>query len=241
MTKTKITAYQVIDNPPPIFPAEPTREWMNQTSNKFAYRCLPLVIGNTYGWEIKSNSEFIAKYDGGRGVDAIQILKIAGTNFPQSHFGDGILTWSVGYLFKTEYPYGLYITGGSNVEVSNPIPLTGIVETYWLPFTFTMNWRFTQKGLFHMKPGDTICQIFPVDMAIFDNISTELVHINNNSELINDYREWSRSRTEFNNNPNRLPKEWQKNYFRGTFPHKEGKEVNHKTNLNVPEFKTNND
>lgn len=232
----KITAYKLKDNPLPIIPASTKRDIMDNSTSKYAYRCLPMIIGNSYGWEIQSNSEFIVKYDGGTSADAIQIIKISGSTFPESHFGNGVFTWHTGYLFKTEYPYGLYITGKPNTEASSAIPLTGIVETYWLPFTFTMNWTFTQKGLFHMKPGDTVCQIFPVDMTLFNNIEAEILDIKSDPELFYDMNKWGESRVEFYKNPNIQPKDWQKNYFKGTFPHKEGKELRHTTNLNVPEF-----
>ena len=237
----KITAYQVANNALPIVSANVKRDIMDNSSHKFAYRCLPMIIGNSYGWEIQSNSEFIVKYDGGTGVDSIQVLRVSGNNFPESHFGNGVFTWHPGYLFKTEYPYGLYVTGKPNTEASSAIPLTAIVETYWLPFTFTMNWTFTQKGLFHMKPGDTVCQIFPVDMTLFNDVDAEILDIKNDPELFDDYIKWTQSRNEHNKNPNRQFNDWQKNYFQGTFPHKEGKELRHMTNLNVPEFTIKND
>ena len=37
---------------PDIRPAEPRRDWMDETPEAFAYRCLPLNIANAHGWEI---------------------------------------------------------------------------------------------------------------------------------------------------------------------------------------------
>ena len=48
----RLTAFRVAPDAPPIRAALPSREWMDQTTERFAYRCLPLTIANTHGWEI---------------------------------------------------------------------------------------------------------------------------------------------------------------------------------------------
>jgi len=237
----KITAYKISEHVPPLVPARVKREWMDNTVNRFAYRCLPLTIANSYGWEIRSTSEFIAEYIGGSSPDNIKIKQISGNSFPQSYFGEGILTWHPGYIFKTEYPYGLYVQGPVNESYSNFIPLAGVVETHWLPFTFTMNWKFTAPGIIHMKQGAPICNIFPVDLTIFDNIEAEIVPLQNNKELYDDHMAWSDSRTQFLKNP-RKPEDWEKNYFKGVHPHKKNEKMEtHITKLNVKEFQIKND
>ncbi len=37
---------------PAIRPAESKRQWMDDSPQSYAYRCLPLTIANTHGWEI---------------------------------------------------------------------------------------------------------------------------------------------------------------------------------------------
>ncbi len=48
----QITAYKVIEDPMPLQTAERTRQWMEDTVDRFAYRCLPLAIANQVGWDI---------------------------------------------------------------------------------------------------------------------------------------------------------------------------------------------
>lgn len=236
----KITAYKLNDNALQIVPAEVKRNWMDGTVDKYSYRCLPMTIANSYGWEIRSNSEFTAEYMGGETTDSIKITTIEGNNVPESHFGHGILTWHVGYLFKTEYPYGLYVRGPVNEMYANIVPLSGIVETHWLPFTFTMNWKFINPGGIHMKKDAIICHVFPIDLTVFDNMETEIVPIFENPELLNDHVAWMQSRKEFSKNM-KHPLDWQKNYSRGTYPNKDVQVKEHKTKIKVPEFKNKND
>lgn len=230
----KITAYQVVKDSMEIRPASPNRKWMDDSINKNPYRCLPLTMANSYGWELISKSEVVAEWRGGQRPDEVKVAQISGSCFPSSHFGEGTLTWHTGYLFKTEFPYGLYVTGSPNEPIHNITCLSGIVETHWLPFPFTMNWKFTAPGTVHIKPGDVIAHLFPVRIDIFDEVSAEILSISSNPELNNQYKEWSESRSQFNSGP-RTDKDWQKNYFKGV--NLEGnKTEGHRTHPKTPNF-----
>jgi hypothetical protein len=229
----KLTAYKVSEAME-IRPASPSRKWMDESINKNPYRCLPLTMANSYGWELISKSEAVAEWNGGPYPSDVKIENVSGSCFPSSHFGEGVITWHTGYLFTTEYPYGLYVTGSPNQPINNIICLSGIVETFWLPFTFTMNWRFTQPGKVTIKVGDVISHIFPVRMDAFQDLQPELRNINDNPELKQKYQDWSSDRSKFLKG-HREKGDWQKTYFKGV-DLLGNKEENHKTNPNVPNF-----
>jgi hypothetical protein len=209
---------------------------MDDSINKNAYRCLPLTMANSYGWELLSKSEVTAEWNGKQGSNDIKITHVSGTCPPMSHFGEGVLTWHTGYLFRTEAPYGLYVTGSPNEPIHNIVCLSGIVETHWLPFPFTMNWRFTSPGKVTIKEGDVIAHVYPIRMDLFDEISSaEIKSIDTNPELKAQYDEWSESRLQFNKKQ-RESDEWQKNYFKGV-DLKGDRVEGHKTKPNAPQFK----
>jgi hypothetical protein len=245
----KVTAYEV-GLKLEMRPASPKRDWMDEARSKNPYRCLPLNIANGYGWEIVNPSKFTLEWNGGKNPKDVVVKKQAGTIFPDNHFGEGTFTWHTGYLFRTEYPYALYVTGPPNFPKPNVIPLSGIVETYWTPFTFTMNWRFTQPGSVSFEPGDILCQIFPVNISLFDDVKPEIRHLSEDPEFEEKYWNWNISRVAFSSNPTRGDV-WQKDYFQGKYaqlneqtgcpfhvkrtPEEEEKNP-HRTKPNVPEF-----
>lgn len=239
----KLIAYTTTGNPDRISRATPKRNWMDSALNKNPYKCLPLSMANSWGWEILSSAKFTAEWNGGSSHNDVKITVHEGTNPPTTHFGEGTLTWHTGYLFNTEHPYGMYVNGIPNNPKPNVIPLTGIVETYWLPFTFTMNWRFTQPGSFTMEIGEPYCQIFPIDMTVFDDLEPEIHSLEDNPELNKTYWEWNMSRYDFLSK-NRLGHikngEWQKNYFKGTgcpiHKTENGEKPLHITKPNINEF-----
>lgn len=247
----KIYAYPLYKNAQEIKTGNSKREWMDNSTVKYAYRCLPLNIANSYGWYFESDAEFNVTWDGGNHPDSVKIEKINGVHFPISLFGEGTFTFHLGYLFKTEYPYGLYVTGTPNYPKPNVIPLSGVVETHWLPFTFTMNWKFTQPGQVNFKPGDVICHIFPVNLEIFEQVTPEIRSFDDDPEFYKQYKDWSQSRNQFSADLNAgkfKNNEWQKFYFQGKYPpdgiekcpfhtKEDGEQVStHRTNLNVPKF-----
>jgi hypothetical protein len=63
----KLTFYNRPGREAMIRTAQPKREWMDETFESFAYRCLPLSIANAHGWEILSPATFAAVWDGSEG------------------------------------------------------------------------------------------------------------------------------------------------------------------------------
>ena len=48
----KLICHPLSGDAPPIRPASQKRQWMDDTPEAFAYRCLPLVVANQHGWEV---------------------------------------------------------------------------------------------------------------------------------------------------------------------------------------------
>ncbi len=53
--------------------APPTRPWMDASPDRFAYRCLPMLIANQSGWLILNDISFEAKWNGESADDGVEI------------------------------------------------------------------------------------------------------------------------------------------------------------------------
>ena len=111
----QITAYEVIEKPMTLQTAQRTRQWMDDTIDRFAYRCLPVAIANQMGWDVLCPVAFTAKWNGKEDLSAIQ-LKFHGqeSSLIGSHFGNGVLTFTLGYLFRTTKSHNLWVKGPTN-------------------------------------------------------------------------------------------------------------------------------
>jgi hypothetical protein len=239
----RLICYPTSGEPPRIVAAPFERGWMDNTQGEFAYRCLPLNIANAHGWMLLNTAPFIALWDGRSGIDAIRIESQEGAEAPLavSHFGHGVLTFTVNALFRGEAGYDLIVTGPFNQPKDALQPLTGVVETDWSPFTFTMNWKFTRRGTsILLERDEPFCMIFPVKRDLLENTEPIIVRIEDDPEVSAAYREWAESRRSFNENmkvegSEARKQKWQKEYFRGAAPFGTAPE-DHRTKLRVREF-----
>lgn len=226
-----------------IRPAPTERRWMDNTPSRFASRCLPLLIANSHGWEIifKDRCEII--WNGGPNIEDTTVVTKSGTDvYVSSHFGEGIVTFRIHALFRTEPGINLWVGGPINRFKNCIQPLTGIVETDWSPFTFTMNWKVTQPGqLIIFDHDEPICHVFPVPRGIVDSTVPELGPIERDADLKRDYEQARNSRRTFNNglrqnDPDIVKQSWQRHYFRGSFPSGRHAFAGHQTKVSPRKF-----
>ena len=222
----RLLCYPTSGEPPKIVAAPVERDWMGRTDQGFAYRCLPLNIANAHGWLLLNTIPFVAQWNGDAEVGGVGIYAHSADIPPlvSSHFGSGVLTFNVNALFRTEPGYDLMVTGPLNQPKDGIQPLTGVVETDWAPFTFTMNWKFTRKDSpIAFERDEPFCMIFPLKRGLVEEVEPEIRALETDREVCEAYSAWADSRRDFNKqlslagSPAQAQK-WQKDYFRGTTP-----------------------
>lgn len=240
----RLTCYRLHAQAPRIVPGRAGRAWMDATPERYAYRCLPLTIANAMGWEILSPCRVEAEWNGGPELADLKVEiehpTPATRHFAVSHFGSGILTFHVGYLFRTEPGVGLWARGVPNLPKDGIAPLEGVVETDWLPFTFTMNWQMTRPGRIGFAVDEPICFITPLAYRALDALVPEIVPIEADPELHAALKAWQAARAEFNagllaEEPETVKQGWQKWYMRGETLTREKANPAHVSKLSLAE------
>jgi hypothetical protein len=159
-----------------------------------------------------------------------------------SHFGHGTLTFHIPCLFRTEPGYDLMAQGPVNRPKDGIAPLTGVIETDWAPYTFTMNWIFTRPNHeVRFERGEPFCHIFPVKRGELATVQPEIKALSSEPELERQFKLWNESRTQFNAELQRPGSEaqaerWQKLYYRGLSPDGETAAEDHITRLRLKPF-----
>jgi hypothetical protein len=219
------------DHAPPISPAPINRTWISQTRRGWANRCLPLLIANQGGWELRNPSAFSATWMGGDNPADLMIVpdtRDAGQFLPASNFGYGILTWHLPMLFRTPAGYDLLVRGPANHPKDAVSALEGIVETDWASASFSMSWKFTRKLMpVRFEVDEPICMIVPQRRGELEEFAPELRPIESDEDLRRKYEFFLRSRHEVGQVQaatdttagERVP--WQGDYARGS--HADGK------------------
>lgn len=190
---------------------------MDQTNDHYAYRCLPLVIANQWGWDIINPTEFDVQWDGGPDKSNIVFLSNPKPNLVHSHFHHGILTFNIQYVFRTPPDTNLLIMGCPNSPKDGIYPLTGVVEADWIYHSFTMNYLFTRPGCVKFEAGEPFCRIIPVGRTSLE--LTPEIRQYNEIEDYQKYKAWSKSRDKFNKDlslrvEDVVKQGWQKDYLK---------------------------
>jgi hypothetical protein len=186
--------------PVDIRPARKRRNWMDQTPDAYAYRCLPLSIANAHGWEIFCPVAFAAEWNGGASKDDVQVTfegDMANSavgdrrikSMVESHFGSGILTFDLGLMITTSPGYDLWVTGPVNEFKDGIQALSAVVETYWMPFTFTMNWKFTRPNCkVTFEKDEPFCFFFPIEHGLLERFNPAFKEIAQDPDLEKQYK-----------------------------------------------------
>lgn len=218
---------------------------MTDSPESYAYRCLPLNIADSHGWEVLCPCDFAARWTGGVGAGDVE-LNIRSNRHdastPISLFGLGTITFHIQGLFRTSPGWNLWVGGSPNYVKDGIAPLTGIVETDWSPFTFTMNWKLTRPGHWvEFSEGEPICFFFPLRRDDIAQVTPRFERMADHPEDMEQFRLWSESRNDFHDQMRRNPPmspadKWQKLYYRGTDMRGQAC-PGHVAKLRLPEFR----
>jgi hypothetical protein len=152
------------------------RDWF--TSN--FYKCLPLSIANMQGLAFSSPFSFDVFWDGGQSIDAISIKVYDDSgilNFDKmnhvsvsSHFGHGIFTINFPLILKTPPNVNLMTIAPPNYPLPGISPMSGVVETDNLSFTFTLNFKIDLPNtLIKIEKDYPIMGIIPIPRNYCDS------------------------------------------------------------------------
>lgn len=208
-----------------LAPAPARREWMDQTPQRFANRCLPLMMANQAGWFVTLTEPVEVSWSGEEGLHEI---KVFGSDRAQenvtSHFGSGIVTFKLPFLFRTPAGYNLLARGPANLFKDGIAPLEGLIEADWAISPFTMNWKITRPNhRIRFEAGEPVCMLVPERRHALEKLEPSLQDLDDDPDLAAEYREWRAGRDKFIGDLNKGEEEavkagWQRDYFLGRGP-----------------------
>ena len=147
-------------------PGPARRAWM--TEEPTTYQCLPMVVANQWGWQVLCPTDVVVAWDGTASPRGVQVeVDPRWAVAIKSQFGRGIVTFTPPWLFRTPKGWDLYAKGPSNRWKPNCAPLEGVIETWWLNYTFTLNWKLVEPGVVRFAAGESVGQLIPVPHSTF--------------------------------------------------------------------------
>jgi hypothetical protein len=185
------------------------RNWF--TSN--FYKCLPLAIGNMQGFVFSLPYTISVFWNGGNKTKDIEITyyedftKYKKINFisPTSEFGHGVLTIHFPLTLKTPPGVNLMTISPPNFPLPGLSPMTGVVESDNLRFTFTLNIKIDLPNTrILIEPNTPLVGIIPIPRYFCDSFQLKNAYDIFDTKIIEEelevVREHSDKRDDYNEN-----------------------------------------
>ena len=164
-----------------------------------------------------------------------------------SHFGHGILTFTMPFLFRTPPGIVMLVRGPANNPKDAIFPLEGLVETDWAVATAAMSWKFTRPNTWvEFARDEPISMLVPQGIDLLEDARPRILNIRDDPDTQKQYEAWKQSRDRFNlsvaeRDPAAVLQGWQRHYFNGTAPTANSETPivarEHRTRLNLQQFR----
>jgi len=150
------------------------RDWFNA----HFYYCLPLSIGNQYGFLIESLRDFEVEWDGTEANPIITFLNNDNEDkqIIKDGFGSGIVTIQNRFAIKTPIGINVMTIQPPNMFIPGCIAMTGVIETDQIKRDFTFNIKVTVPNLkITVKKGDPLGAFIPIPRHFVDGFEVKLI------------------------------------------------------------------
>jgi hypothetical protein len=163
-----------------IEPMSIKRDWMDQTSEKHAYRCFPVTQANMIGWNISCLDDINFIWNGindqtGNNIELLNAQDICYTGRGQSS-----ISFNTGLIFKTENNVSLFCINPVNYFNDDFETMSSLISTSFLdnPLPLAIKARSANKNV-SIKAGTPLATIIPISLS----------NLNNSSIQINEYKD----------------------------------------------------
>lgn len=197
----------------------PKRDWFNH----HFYYCLPINIGNQYGFAVKSLWDFDATWDGSSENDKdITINMIsedydAGKQYIGSGFSEGVLTIQNPFHFKTPPGVNLMTIQPPNYGIPGTYAMTGVIESDNLRRDFTFNLKLTDPNrTISVRKGDWLGAFIPIPRYFVDSFTIKpATECFSDDVIINEIKDGEELSRQRNNDDLEKPHQSGRKYFNG--------------------------
>ncbi len=145
------------------------RRWMDDFAKGHPYQCAPLRYANVSEWWVIGHERTFVRWDPRNKEDLISIHGLG-----ESHFGYGIVSFRLPFVFDVEAPWCLMVKGPANVVIPNAHPLEGVIDPRAYALGFSMNWQIQEGGTAIFEKDQPVAAITLVDPASLHEAELEI-------------------------------------------------------------------
>jgi len=170
-----IVVEKTIDSQINISPMSIKRNWMDQTSEKHAYRCFPVTQANMIGWSLSCSKDIRFIWNGINDQTGNNITILEGEDLCYTGRGQSTLSFNTGVVFKTEENISLFAINPVNYFNDEFETMSSLISTsfYDNPIPLAIKAKVANKEVV-IKAGTPLATIIPISLGAMDNTSIEI-------------------------------------------------------------------
>lgn len=191
-----------------------------------------MSVANESGWVLLNRSAFEAVWDGEEGPEGVTVTfdetQTSRRGRVASHFGHGVLSFHIPYIFRTPPDYHLLVRGPANWPKDGICALEGWVESDWSFANFGMSWKFTRPNWpVRFEAEEPFSMVVPQRRGDLETFQPEIRAIASDAEMSEELATFGRQSEEVlirrfvaKHVPQhaRYANDWPRNYYKGLTP-----------------------
>jgi hypothetical protein len=172
-----------------ISPMSIKRDWMDNTSEKHAYRCFPVTQANVVGWSLSCKEDIVFIWDGINDQTGDHINIISAPQGAYSGRGQSSISLNTGLVFRTDSDVSILTINPVNYFNENFETMSNLISTsfYDNPLPLAIKAKKPNEQI-TLKAGTALATIIPISLS----------NLNNSVIKIFDYKDENRSRMQAN-------------------------------------------
>lgn len=158
-----------------LAPMSIKRDWMDETSEKHAYRCFPVTQANVVGWSIFSNQDIEFLWDGTNDQSPDHIEIISAPDGSYGGRGQSSISFNTGLVFRTDQDVSLLTINPVNYFNEDFETMSNLISTsfYDNPLPLAIKARVPNKKVI-IKAETPLATIIPISLSNLNNTSIEV-------------------------------------------------------------------
>jgi hypothetical protein len=152
-----------------------TRGWMDNTSDRHAYQCFPVTLGNTVGWGLSLPEDVSFIWDGVLGPHDHHVRVLSGQKYVHTGRGQATVSFNLGVVFKTDENVSLLTMPAPNVFIDGAQCFTTVMSTSFYSSPLPVAWTVTRPNeVITIPAGTPLCSIVPLSMKGLSEFTLEV-------------------------------------------------------------------
>jgi hypothetical protein len=162
-----------------IAPMSIKRDWMEDTSERHAYRCFPVTQSNVIGWNIfcKTDIEFIWDGINDQTDKHVEILQAPSGSYGGR--GQSSISLHTGLIFRTDENISMFTINPVNYFNNDFETMSNLITTsfYDNPLPLAIKARAANKKV-TIKAGTPLATIIPISLSELNNTCINIFDVN---------------------------------------------------------------